>query len=213
MHHLRIRGLYAITPSDIDSKRLAGKVRAALEGGARTVQFRAKDTPPALKIEQGKTLRALCREFGALFIVNDSPELALRLDADGVHLGRDDGDVAIARRTLADRLIGVSCYNDPARAAPAIAQGADYVAFGSFFPSSTKPGAAAAQTGLLESARRAGFNTVGIGGITPENAATLVAAGADAVAVIGALFGPDDLSAIRATAHAFTQLFETASPC
>ncbi len=209
----RIRGLYAITPADTDSERLAGKVRAVLEGGAAALQYRPKELRRRTIIEQGTLLRELCREFGRPFIVNDSVELALRLDADGVHLGRDDDALATAREMLPDRIIGASCYNDFSLAGPAIAQGADYVAFGSFFPSATKPDAAAADPQLLAAARNGGLNTVAIGGITPANAATLVAAGADAIAVVGALFCSESLSEIRAAAQAFAQLFETSPPC
>jgi thiamine-phosphate pyrophosphorylase len=144
---------------------------------------------------------------GALFIVNDDVELALAVDADGVHVGRDDEGVAAARARLGPgRLVGASCYDQLGLARAAVAAGADYVAFGSFFPSPTKPNAARADVGLLRRARHElGVPLVAIGGITPENGAPLVAAGADMLAAIGAVFGASDP---RAAAAAFAPLFD-----
>jgi thiamine-phosphate pyrophosphorylase len=149
----------------------------------------------------------LCRSAGACFIVNDSIELAGAVAADGVHLGKDDDRVRAARVLLgAGKLIGVSCYNQLWRARDAVAQGADYVAFGSFFPSPTKPGALMASRELLRAAKEFSLPVVAIGGITPDNAAGLIEAGADAVAVISAVFdAPDVERAARRMAGLFVE--------
>jgi thiamine-phosphate pyrophosphorylase len=205
------RGLYAITPEEPDTSRLLALVRAALAGGAAAVQYRSKDTSRALRREQAHALAELCRELRAPLIVNDDVALAREAGADGAHLGVDDGDLAAARRQLGpDKLLGASCYNrlDLARAAKAA--GADYVAFGAVFASPTKPAAVHAPLALFAEARGAlGLPLVAIGGITPENAAAVIAAGADAVAVISAVFDAPDV-AVRA--YAFKRLFESTSP-
>jgi thiamine-phosphate pyrophosphorylase len=202
---IRLAGLYAITPEDPDTSRLVERVRACLEGGARAVQYRAKSLAPEARRGQAQALVALCRGHGVPLIVNDSIELALEIGADGVHLGRDDGDTRAARTRLGDRIIGVSCYDQPARALQAAAEGADYVAIGSVFPSSTKPGAARAPLSLLAEARSvSGLPVVAIGGITGHNAGEAIAAGADMVAVISALFDAPD---IRAVAREIARLF------
>lgn len=206
----RLSGLYAITPEDSDTARLVSKVCAALEGGAAVIQYRAKQAAAALALEQASALYHLCASFSVPLIINDSIDLAEKVGADGVHLGRDDCSLAEARKRLADRIIGVSCYNDFLLAERAIGQGADYVAFGSFFPSSIKPHAMRANLDLLHLSRCRGFNVVAIGGITADNAGTLIAGGADAVAVISALFDGEDLGRIRANAEALAQLFHHA---
>jgi thiamine-phosphate pyrophosphorylase len=201
----RLSGLYAITPEDPDTSRLVDRVRACLEGGARAIQYRAKALAPDARRAQAHALARLCRDHDVPLIVNDSIELALEVGADGVHLGRDDGDTRAARKRLANRIIGVSCYDEPARALQAAAEGADYVAIGSVFPSSTKPGAVRAQLSLLAEARAAsGLPVVAIGGITARNAGEAIAAGADMVAVISALFDAPD---IRAAAREIARLF------
>jgi len=203
----RVRGLYVITPEEADTACLVRQVVAALEGGAAVVQYRAKHTAPALARIQARELHRRCQDFGVPLIINDSLELALATGAEGVHLGRLDGVVDHARKQLPSAIIGVSCYNSLDLAKNAIEQGADYVAFGSFFPSATKPGALRAGVDLLGCAREQGYNTVAIGGITCDNAGTLITGGADAIAVINALFGSGDIAQIRATAQTFTQLF------
>ena len=203
----RICGLYAITPEEADTGRLVRKVVAALEGGAAVVQYRAKQASPALAQIQALELHRRCQDFGVPLIINDSVELALATGAQGVHLGRLDGAIDQARKKMPDAIIGVSCYNSLDLASDAVEQGADYVAFGSFFPSATKPAALRANVGLLRCARGQGYNTVAIGGITCDNAGTLIAGGADAIAVINALFGSNDTAQIRATAQTFTRLF------
>jgi thiamine-phosphate pyrophosphorylase len=191
----RISGLYAVTPETPDTDALVAKVRAALRGGAATIQYRNKTLDAVLRRAQAEAIAKLCRDAGTCFIVNDSPVLAYEVDADGVHLGRDDGDIGLARGLLGrDRLVGVSCYNNIEIARQAVATGASYVAFGSFFISGTKPSAVRADPGLLLSARmELPVPLVAIGGIRLENAQELLDAGADALAVVSALFDADDV--------------------
>jgi thiamine-phosphate pyrophosphorylase len=200
-----LRGLYAITPEMQDTEVLARKVAASLAGGAAIVQYRAKELPGALRLEQAKRLAALCRAHGVPLVVNDDVELALAAGADGVHLGRDDGDIERARAAMRHGLLGISCYDQPERAGTAARLGADYVAIGSVFPSTTKPGAVRAPLALLGEARRSGgLPVVAIGGITAANAALAVRAGADMVAIISAVFDAADVEdAARAIARAF----------
>lgn len=202
-----ISGLYVITPALADPELLAGKVEAALRGGAQVVQYRNKAADEPLRHEQAVRIARLCRVVGACFIVNDSIELARRVAADGVHLGKDDEGVGAARALLGPgKLIGVSCYNELWRARDAVAQGADYIAFGSFFPSPTKPGAVMAARDLLRAAKEFSVPIVAIGGITPDNAALLIEAGADAVAVLSAVFdAPDVERAARRIARLFAE--------
>ena len=202
-----VAGLYAITPEDADTDRLARNVQAALAGGASLVQYRSKSPDAAARRAQAERLLDLCRRAGAPLIVNDDLELALAIGADGVHLGRDDGDVAAARARLgADRLLGVSCYDRLELAIAAVAAGADHVAFGSAFASPTKPEAVRAPPALFAQARaRLRVPIVAIGGITPENARLVIEDGADAVAVITAVFDARDVAAAVA---AFRSLFQ-----
>lgn len=202
-----LRGLYAIADTGyLDDARLAGAVEQAIAGGARVVQYRDKRHDAAARRRQAQTLSRLCREHGAIFLVNDDVVLAKESDADGVHLGRQDMPFSAARARLgADRLIGVSCYNELERATAAEKQGADYVAFGSFFPSRTKPQAARAPLELLRAARaQLKMPIVAIGGITPENGAALIEAGADMLAAIEGVFAQSD---IRAAARRYADLF------
>lgn len=191
----RIAGLYVLTPDTDDTQWLIDRVDAALRGGASVVQYRNKNASPALHVEQASRLRELCRGRNRCFIVNDDVGLAAATGADGVHLGRDDVDVAAARAKLGPAaLIGVSCYDDIGRAEAAADAGADYIAFGSFFPSTIKPGAVRANTALIGVAkRRWSLPVVAIGGITAANGASLIAAGADALAVITAVFDAPDV--------------------
>ena len=202
-----LRGLYAVTPETPDTAWLLERVEECLGGGARLVQYRAKAIHPSRALEQARAIAQACRRHGAPLIVNDSVELALAAGAQGVHLGRDDDDVASARAAFPGAIIGASCYNEPARARSAARSGADYVAIGSMFASRSKPGATrAAPAQLAEAKRLSGLPVAAIGGITPDNAAGLVAAGADMLAVISAVFEADD---VRAAARAFAQLFTT----
>lgn len=203
----RIEGLYAITPDEYDTAGLLRKVRLVLRGGARVLQYRNKSAAAALRREHAVALRDLTREFGAQLIVNDDAELARQIDADGVHLGGEDGSIARARALLGgEKIIGVSCYNRLALAREAVRQGADYVAFGSFFASTVKPQAVAATPELLREARHElAVPIVAIGGITAGNGVQLIEAGADALAVISAVFSAPD---VEGAAREFSNLFE-----
>lgn len=202
----RIAGLYAVTPDEPDTEAMARKVCQALAGGARVVQYRNKSANAALRRAQATTLLGVCRKAGVPLIINDDLELALSIGADGMHLGRDDGDLAAARAKLGkEKLLGASCYDRLDLALFAREHGADYVAFGSAFPSSTKPAAVRAPLTLYGAAKaRIGLPVVAIGGITHENAREVIAAGADAVAVISALFDTPD---VKAAALGFRECF------
>ncbi|WP_407278775.1 thiamine phosphate synthase [Aromatoleum evansii] len=197
-----LRGLYLITPDTADSAALLAGVRRALAGRPALVQYRSKHADAALRREQAAGVAALCREAGVPFIVNDSLELALALEADGVHLGRDDGDLRAARAALGPgRILGVTCYNEWERAEEGAAAGADYMAFGAVFASSTKPAAVHAPLDLLTRARRElELPVAAIGGITLDNAPQAIAAGADLLAVIADVFDYPDPGA-RAAAY------------
>lgn len=207
-----IRGLYAIADSSVIPARnalvtqLNDAVSAAIDGGARIIQLRDKGALGADRLAVARDLARLCRARNVIFVINDDPLLARESGAHGVHLGRDDGSIAAARNQLsADAIIGMSCYNRLDHARAAQAAGADYVAFGSFFPSQTKPGAVRATPELLRKARAVvKLPIVAIGGITPDNGATLIAAGADALAVIDGVFGQTD---IEAAARRYAKLF------
>jgi len=202
----RLRGLYAITPESAETESLVARTRLCLEAGASIVQYRAKSLAAALALEQARRLARECASAGALFIVNDSVELALAAGAGGVHLGREDADPREARARMPHGVIGVSCYADPQQARHAAAAGADYVAIGSVFPSATKPGAAHAPLEAIARAKAAGgLPVAAIGGITPSNAARVVDAGADMLAVIAALYEAPD---VRAAAFSLARLFD-----
>lgn len=200
-----VGGLYAITPDERDTVELLRKVRLALQGGARVLQYRNKTADAALRLEQAGALYELSREFSVPLIVNDDAALAREVDADGVHLGGEDGSVSAARTLLGSgKIIGVSCYNRLALAREAVSLGADYVAFGSFFASTVKPDALPATPDLLRQARaELAVPLVAIGGITVQNGAQLLGAGADALAVISAVFGAQD---IQGAAQQFSDL-------
>lgn len=200
-------GLYAITPETPDTDHLLAQVEAALTGGVAAVQYRDKSGDVARRHAQASELAALCRQFGAPLIINDDLRLADLCDADGVHLGRDDGSLREARIILGPhKLIGASCYQSLELARAAQAAGADYVAFGSFYPSPTKPAADRADPALLREATLAlPLPIVAIGGITSANAPHLLDAGADSLAVLSALFDAPD---IRAAARDLNHLFE-----
>jgi thiamine-phosphate pyrophosphorylase len=203
------RGLYAITPELEDTELLLALSEAVLAGGAVMLQYRHKGTDATLHRTQAAALAGLCRAACVPLIINDDPRLARDVGASGVHLGRADASVAEARAILPGGIVGVSCYDDFSLAEQATANGADYVAFGSFFPSETKPDAVRADPALL--ARAAGLvprpALVAIGGITPENAGVLVDAGCDLLAVIQSLFGAPDPGAV---AGQFRRLYEHA---
>lgn len=203
----KIAGLYAITPDLADTDDLLYRVRAAIAGGTRVVQYRNKTADPQLRLTQARALQALCAARGVPLIINDHLDVALAVDSAGLHLGGDDGDIAAARARLgAGKLLGASCYDRLELAEAALAAGADHIAFGSFFASSVKPNAVRPPLDLVTRAKKR-FNVpvVGIGGITPSNAPQLIRAGIDAVAIISAVFAAPD---IEATAREFQSLFE-----
>lgn len=193
-------GLYLVTPDEPDTSRLLARAGAVIEGAA-LLQYRNKSAGPRLRAEQAAALLPLCRAAGVPLVINDDWRLAHAIGADGAHLGEDDGIVRDARALLgASAILGVSCYDDIARAQAARDAGASYLAFGAFFPSSTKPLARVAQPGLLEQAAALGLPRVAIGGITPDNGRQLVEAGADMLAVISGVFDAPDPAA-AATAY------------
>lgn len=202
-----LRGLYAITPDGIDKTALLVRVAAALRGGVKLVQYRDKMRPPVQQTDLALALCALCRQFGARLVVNDNVALAVAVNADGVHLGGNDGDLVAARQVLGPgKLLGASCYADFGRASSAVGSGADYVAFGAVYSSPTKPHAAPSPLSLFGRCRdELGVPSCAIGGITLYNAPTLIAAGADMLAVITDLFDADD---IMSRARVFQQLFK-----
>lgn len=203
----RLRGLYAITDAFLQpADQLVGRVRMAIEGGAALVQYRDKFSPQPLRLQQARELASLCKQYNVPLLINDDVDLALASGAAGVHLGKDDLDAPGARQRLGvDALIGVSCYNQWALAEAAATQPIDYIAFGRFYPSQTKPDAVQADIGLIQRARQQLQLPVAvIGGITAANASTLVDAGADMLAVVQAVFGAKD---IRRAAKEFAALY------
>lgn len=201
------RGLYAITPDEPDTQELLWRAEVVLDQGAVLMQYRNKIANAELRMEQALGLKLLCLPYGVPLIVNDDIELARGMRADGVHLGATDGDVAAARAHLgANALIGVSCYASIEKARIAAAQGADYLAFGAFFDSPTKPQAPRADIGVLREARKFGLPLAAIGGIQPSDVRQLRIAGADLIAVISGLWtSRDPTDAARAYVAAFNQ--------
>jgi thiamine-phosphate pyrophosphorylase len=210
-------GLYAVTPDIPDTPALVRAVAAILEGGCRLVQYRNKTADDALRHTQASALQALCAACNARLIINDDAALAQAVGAAGVHLGRDDNDVAFARKMLGDAaIIGASCYNDFERARKTVAEGASYIAFGAVYPSSSKPDAPALSpemsSEIFRRARKEFFTPVcAIGGITLENAAPLITAGASLLAVISDLFQRDPARSTQRAA-AYQQLFAQENP-
>lgn len=212
----KLRGLYAITPECADRQHLLAQVGAALAGGCRFLQYRDKLSVPGERVRRARLLRQLTRDHATRLLINDDLALAILVDADGVHLGQDDGCLLAARAILGpDKILGASCYADFALAERALAAGVDYVAFGAVYPSLTKPQAVPAAVDLFLQAKTA-LTAAGtslprwaascaIGGITLENAPPLLAAGADLLAVITDLFSAPD---IAARAAAYQRLFE-----
>ncbi len=203
----RLSGVYAITDAALTPPaQLLDKVEQALQGGTRIVQYRDKSEDTELRLKQACALVELCRAYAALLVVNDDIELAKASRADGVHIGRDDAPLAAARQRLGTGcIVGVSCYDSLARAERAVADGADYIAFGSFFSSAVKPRAVRPPISLLAEAKRRWHTPVcAIGGINADNAPELIAGGADMIAVISALFAvADTLAAARALRSLF----------
>lgn len=198
------RGLYVI--SDGPRVDLADACASALRGGARIVQYRDKSDDDARRLREARNLAGLCARHEAMFLVNDDVELALASGADGVHLGRGDTDIATARALLGQHaVIGATCHDSLALARNAAAAGADYLAFGAFSPSPSKPTARRANPALLGDAKSLGLPMVAIGGINTDNGTPLIAAGAHCLAVISAVFAQPN---VEAAARRLSQLFE-----
>ena len=206
----KLRGLYTITPEYADGARLLAELEAALAGGCRIVQYRDKTSTMTERVMRAHALRDLTRRYGAKLLINDDIALCFLVRADGVHLGKDDGNLMAARAILgSSRILGASCYADFTMAETADAAGVDYVAFGAVYPSPTKPEAALAPKDLFFDAKiRLTAASCAIGGITLDNAPPLIAAGADLLAVITDLFSAPDISA---RAAAYQRLFQEAT--
>ena len=203
----KIAGLYAITPDLEDTARLCQMVEASILGGASVVQYRNKMANEALRFAQASALLPICRQHQIPLIINDHLDLFLALDADGLHIGGDDGDIRATKQHIGqNKLLGVSCYTDFANAEKAEKAGADYVAFGACFPSNTKPHAPRAELTLFAQAKALSIPCVAIGGITLDNADSVIKAGASAIAVIGELFNRD-LEETKTVAQQFSSLF------
>jgi thiamine-phosphate pyrophosphorylase len=198
-----MRGLYAITPDIVDTGLLARRVEQALAAGVAMLQYRNKMLSREKRLLQAKELAPIARGYGVPFIVNDDVEIALAVGANGAHIGKEDGDLGTARSKLAGKILGASCYADLEKARAAVKAGADYVAFGSVFPSSTKPDAVRAPLSLFKN--DLGIPLCAIGGITLQNAPALIAAGASLLAVITDLFDAPD---IAARAGEYRKLFQ-----
>jgi thiamine-phosphate pyrophosphorylase len=207
-HATLVNGLYAITDTQlIPAGQLTGCVAQAIAGGASVIQYRNKQTADPARRQEAAALTTLCRQHHIPLIINDDAELAAAVGASGVHLGQSDAPIRQARQQLGPRaIIGVSCYNDLERAIAAVAAGADYVAFGRFFPSHSKPDAHQADTRVLNQARQQlDRPIVAIGGITPDHGQALLAAGANLLAVIHGVFGQPD---IQTAAARYAELFQ-----
>ena len=205
---MKLRGLYAITDSELLKGKLLPYVEAALKGGATLLQYRDKSTDDARRLREAEALRELCNRYGAALIINDDAELAARLGV-GLHLGQGDGSLSAARALLGRQaIIGGTCHAQLELAEAAAKEGASYVAFGRFFNSNTKPGAPAADVDLLVAAKaKVNLPIVAIGGVTLDNAPALIAHGASMVAVVHGLFGADSAAEVERRARAFSELF------
>jgi len=197
---VRPRGVYLITPDEADTARLLARTAPLLAAGATWLQYRNKTADAALHLQQATALQALCAQHGVPLIINDDPALAHAVGAAGVHLGGTDGDIGAARALLGpDALIGASCYDQLANAERAVAEGASYVAFGAFFPTTTKATTSRATPDLLRQSAALGVPRVAIGGLSPDNVGPIIAAGADLVAVVSGIFAaPDPVATQRA---------------
>ncbi|MDI9273340.1 thiamine phosphate synthase [Stenotrophomonas sp. PFBMAA-4] len=187
------RGVYLITPDEPDTARLLARTAPLLAAGATWLQYRNKTASDALRREQATALQALCAAHGMPLIINDDPALALAVGAAGVHLGGTDGDIPSARALLGPAaIIGASCYDQLANAEQAVAAGASYVAFGAFFPTTTKVTSSRAHADLLRQSAALGVPRVAIGGLTPDNVGPIIDAGADLVAVVSGIYAAQD---------------------
>ena len=200
-------GLYAITdPRLLPTEQLIASVESALRGGARVIQYRDKTASDIELVKHAQSLRDLCTDFQAKFIINDDLDLCLRVNADGLHLGKSDGDIAQALNKLGgDKLLGVTCHSDLAYAQHCIQQGVNYCAFGRIFPSKTKPNAPHCPQDILKQATQLPCPSVAIGGITTDNVASIISTNIHSIAVIHGLFGQQD---IEATARIFSSFFK-----
>jgi thiamine-phosphate pyrophosphorylase len=207
---MKLRGLYAVTDSQLLAGKLLPYVEAALKGGARLLQYRDKFTDEARRLREAEALRELCNRYGAALIINDDAELAARLGV-GLHLGQNDGSLSVARALLGRQaIIGGTCHAQLELAEAAAKEGVSYVAFGRFFNSNTKPGAPTAGLDLLDEAKsRINLPIVAIGGVTLDNAASLIERGASMVAVVHDLFAVASAAEVEQRARAFSQLFST----
>lgn len=202
---MTLRGLYLITPDEDDRDRLIARVAAVLPARPTLLQYRNKRADATRRRDEARALKALCDAADVPLIVNDDWRLAIDIGAAGAHLGEDDGDLSEARRAGTDLLLGASCYDSLDRASAAKAAGASYVAFGAFFPTSTKTTTRRADPRVLAAAAALALPRVAIGGLSPDNAGPIIAAGAEMVAVVGAVFdAPDPLAA----AHRFVAMFD-----
>ena len=203
----RLHGLYGVTDSQLqpDDRILIETVEQALMGGMKVLQYRDKSLDSGKRLRQAGALKVLCHQYQAMLIINDDIELALDVEADGVHLGQQDESLAYARERLGDyAIIGISCENSLEKAKTAVEQGANYIAFGKFFPSRTKPDAKNAEPVLSEARQMFDLPIIAIGGITVENASDVITAGADMVAVVNNLFAAQN---IRERSRNFMTLF------
>ncbi len=207
---MKLRGLYAITDSQLLAGKFLSYVEAALDGGVRLLQYRDKSSDETQRLREAQALRELCERYQTQLIINDDAELAARLGV-GVHLGQTDGPLTPARALLGRQaIIGSTCHASLDLAEQAAHEGASYIAFGRFFNSTTKPGAPAADLALLDLARpRLQLPIAVIGGISLDNAAPLVAHGADLLAVVHGLFGAENTREVTRRARAFNALFES----
>ncbi|CAH0218705.1 thiamine phosphate synthase [Stenotrophomonas lactitubi] len=201
------RGVYLITPDEPDTARLLARTAPLLAAGATWLQYRNKTASDALRREQATALQALCAAHGVPLIVNDDPALAHAIGAAGVHLGGTDGDIGAARSLLGpDAIIGASCYDQLANAERAVAAGASYVAFGAFFPTTTKVTSSRAHVDLLRQSAALGVPRVAIGGLSPDNVGPIIDAGADLLAVVSGIYAAQDPVA---TQRAYLARFDT----
>lgn len=201
------RGVYLITPDEPDTARLLARTAPLLAAGATWLQYRNKTASDALRRDQATALQALCAAHGVPLIVNDDPALAQAIGAAGVHLGGTDGDIGAARSLLGpDAIIGASCYDQLANAERAVAAGASYVAFGAFFPTTTKVTSSRAHPDLLRQSAALGVPRVAIGGLSPDNVGPIIDAGADLLAVVSGIYAAQDPVA---TQRAYLARFDT----
>ena len=202
----QLHGLYAITDPSLIGDKLLEHAEQAIAGGIHLLQYRNKMAEPGQQESEAKQLAQLCQRHGVVFIINDDPQLAAHVNADGVHLGQSDSDIGHARKILGtNKIIGITCHASLKMALTAEQAGADYVAFGRFFASHSKPDAPPAEIEILQQARhRLSIPLVAIGGITPENGSLLIEAGADMLAVIHGIFAANNvLTAVQCYAKLF----------